>query len=167
MKVRLSVKDDLPEVVNIYNEYAYDDHVNAEEAIETYISKSDWFFKRKRNRPVLVAEDNGIIIGWLSMDTAYPGNAYKRLVSISIYISKSYRSKGVGNKLLQESLSLTHSLSIDVVVTFIFEKNIKSINFFKGNGFSQWGMLPEVAMIKDKKQGLVIMGLSILSAPTN
>lgn len=119
----------------------------------------EWFRQHEpKKRPLLVHEDNGKVVGWVSFQSFYGRPAYDNTAEISIYISPEYRGKGLGRLLLAETLELTASLSIKNVVCFIFSHNIASIKLFKSFGFQDWGQLPNVAEMDGNEYSLSIIG---------
>lgn len=49
-------------------------------------------------------------------------------------------------------------LTVDTIVAYIFGHNIPSLKLFKSFGFTQWGLLPQVAELDGIKRDLVILG---------
>jgi L-amino acid N-acyltransferase YncA len=157
--MRIATKKDLNDIVAIYNSTISTGQSTADTSEVSVESRLEWFRQHDpQKRPLLVHEDKGKIIGWVSFQSFYGRPAYDHTAEISIYISPEQRGKGVGRSLLKESLELTKQLNIKTVVCFIFSHNTPSIKLFKSFGFEEWGILPNVAEIDGVEYSLSIIG---------
>lgn len=157
--MRFATQNDLKDIVEIYNSTIATRQSTADTTKISVESRLEWFKQHEpKKRPLLVHEDNGKVVGWVSFQSFYGRPAYDNTAEFSIYISAEYRGKGLGRLLLAESLELTKSLSIKNVVCFIFSHNIPSIKLFKNFGFQEWGQLPNVAQMDGTEYSLSIIG---------
>ncbi len=157
--MRIAEEKDLDDIVAIYNSTIPTRQSTADTAEVTVASRLEWFRQHDpEKRPLLVHEDNGKVVAWVSFQSFYGRPAYDHTVEISIYIAPGYRGKGLGQTLLQESLELTKRLNIKTVVGFIFSHNTPSLKLFKSFGFEEWGLLPDVAEMDGKAYSLSIIG---------
>lgn len=150
--------NDLPEIVSIYNSTVPLRNVTADTEPVSVESKLNWFNQHSDKRPLLIITDNNKIIAWLNFHSFYGRPAYSKTVEIGIYIHADYRSKGIGQIILQKAIDLAPELEIENLLGYIFGNNESSIRLFKKNGFTIWGELPEVAEIDQKKIDLLIFG---------
>jgi len=157
--MRIATESDLPDIVSIYNSTILTRQSTADIFEVSVDSRTEWFKQHDpQKRPLLVHEDDGKIVGWVSFQSFYGRPAYDSTAEISIYISPEYRGKGLGRSLLKESLELTEQCNIKTVVCFIFSHNTPSIKLFMSFGFEEWGMLPNVAEMDGKEYSLSIIG---------
>lgn len=157
--MRLAVKSDLPAIVAIYNSTVSTRQSTADTVEVSVDSREEWFRQHTPDkRPLMVHEQDGRIIAWVSFQSFYGRPAYDHTAEISIYISPEHRGKGLGKALLGEALSMPPSLNIRTVVGFVFSHNEPSIRLLKSCGFESWGRLPNVAEMDGKEYSLSILG---------
>jgi L-amino acid N-acyltransferase YncA len=157
--MRLATEHDLPVIVSIYNSTIPTRLSTADTAEITVESRREWFRQHVPGRhPLLVHEDDGKVVAWVSFQAFYGRAAYDRTAEISIYLSPEYRGKGLGRTLMAEALALTKQLDIKTVVGFVFSHNEPSIGLFRSFGFAEWGKLPGIAEMDGKEFSLSIFG---------
>ncbi len=154
--------NDLFRIVEIYNSTISLRVATADTEKVTIESKSEWFEKHSEKRPILVEEIDNNIVAWVSFESFYGRPAYHLTAEISIYVDAQYRGKGLGYKLLDESVKLCPTLGLKNLVGYIFSHNIGSLTLFEKSGFSKWGELPEVAEMDGNLYSLSILGLKVI-----
>lgn len=152
---------DLPTIVGIYNSTIAGRMVTADTEPVSVEDRMDWFLAHKVNyRPLwVVEEETHQMIGWISFQSFYGRPAYCHTVEVSIYLSESYRGKGLGRMILKESLHRALPLGMKNFMGFIFSHNLPSVKLFESLGFKQWGLLPAIAEIDGVPMDLKILGL--------
>ena len=161
MGIRPAKEDDLTAIVNIYNQSIPSRMATADTQPVTVESKLDWYRDRSKNRPLWVATDKEEIIAWLSFQNFYGRPAYLNTAEISIYVATKYHRRGIGSKLLEQAIAFCPQLELTTLLGFVFAHNQPSINLLTNYGFSQWGHLPNVAVLDRQKRSLLILGLSV------
>jgi L-amino acid N-acyltransferase YncA len=162
MKFRNAGIEDLPLIVEIYNSTIASRLVTADTEPIAVEQKLNWFNAHNTTtRPLWMVEENDNVIGWVSFNNFYGRPAYSGTAEISIYLQPAERGKGYGKKILQYCISQAPSLKIHSLLGFIFGHNEASLRLFGNEGFTQWGHLPDVAIMDDKAYSLIIMGLKI------
>lgn len=157
--MRLAQEADLPIIVSIYNAAVPTRQSTADTVEVTVASRTEWFRQHHPDRrPLMVHEEEGTIVAWVSFQSFYGRAAYDHTVEISIYISPDCRGKGLGRVLLAEALAMTKELDIKTVVGFVFSHNVPSMRLFKSFGFDEWGKLPDIAEMDGKEFSLSILG---------
>lgn len=157
--MRPAERSDLPRIVAIYNAAVPSRLATADTDQVSIESRRPWFDAHiPDKRPILVHEENGLVAGWVSFETFYGRPAYNKTAEISIYIDPQHCSKGLGSRLLSESLALAPQLGISVLVAYIFSHNEPSINLFKKFDFEEWGKLPDIAVMDGREYSLSIYG---------
>jgi L-amino acid N-acyltransferase YncA len=157
--MRLAAESDLPAIVAIYNSTVPTRQSTADTVVVSVESRKEWFSRHTPNkRPLMVHEQDGRVVAWVSFQSFYGRPAYNHTAEISIYISPELRGKGLGRTLLGEALRMTASLNIKTVVGFVFSHNEPSIRLLKSFGFEIWGRLPDVAEMDGKDYSLSILG---------
>ncbi len=156
------MESDLPAIVAIYNSAVPTRQSTADTVEVSVESRRGWFNEHTPDkRPLMVHEQDGRIIGWVSFQSFYGRPAYDHTAEISIYIAPDRQGKGLGRKLLAEALDMAPSLNIRTVLGFVFAHNEPSIRLLEYFGFKSWGILPDVAEMDGKEYSLCILGLRV------
>lgn len=162
MLIRDAVEADLPAIVAIYNTTIPMQIVTADFAPITVESRLAWFHAHTPNeRPLWVMEIEGEIAGWLGFQSFYGRPAYYSTAELSLYVSPSFRRRGIGRQLLERAIEISPTLNLTTLLGFIFADNQASLKLFRQYGFEQWGYLPKVAKFEKGEQDLVILGKRI------
>jgi len=83
-----------------------------------------------------VAEENDRIIGYVISSLKYGKG-----VIISIAVLPEFRRRGIGSKLMKESLNFL-SKSVDYVELQVKVSNTEAISFYRKLGFKETGLIP-------------------------
>ena len=157
--MRLATESDLPAIVAIYNSTVATRQSTADTVEVSVASRVEWFRQHvPGKRPLMVHEQDGRIVAWVSFQSFYGRPAYDHTAELSMYVSPEHRGKGLGRRLLAEALAMTASLSIKTVLAFVFAHNQPSIRLLESFGFETWGRLPEVAEMDGKEYSLSVFG---------
>lgn len=156
---RIAQRDDLKEIVAIYNATIPSRQVTADAEPVTVESRIPWFeIHTPEKRPLWVTEIDGTVAAWLSFSSFYGRPAYDRTAEISVYVAEEFRRRGLGRYLLNAAITASPRLNIDTLLGFVFGHNTPSLALFERDGFARWGVLPRVAVLGDMKRDLVIVG---------
>jgi CDP-diacylglycerol--glycerol-3-phosphate 3-phosphatidyltransferase len=68
---------------------------------------------------------------------------------------------GKAKTILQFAIAAAKERNIHTLLAYIFEHNLPSIQFFQKNGFVNYGVLPEIAIMDQKHYSLGIYGLKV------
>lgn len=158
MTIRNASESDLKDIVEIYNQSIPGGLATADTQAVTIEQKTNWFHAHSEKRPIIVAEEKGVILGWVSLQNFYGRPAYSGTAEVSIYVRYGEQKKGIGEALLKHIIKITPEIDIHSLLGFIFSHNLPSISLFKKWGFEEWGHLPEVAIMNEKKISLLILG---------
>ncbi|MFY8172605.1 MAG: GNAT family N-acetyltransferase [Sphingobacteriaceae bacterium] len=156
MQIRIAEINDLAAIVHIYNSTIPSRMVTADTQSVSVAEKTDWFNNFQEPRPIWVAIENEQVIAWLSFKSFYGRPAYAGTIEIAIYIDEQFRAKGIGKTILQFAIAAAKERNIHTLLAYIFEHNLPSIQFFQKNGFVNYGVLPEIAIMDQKHYSLVI-----------
>lgn len=163
---RDATREDLPQIVEIYNSTIASRQVTSDTEPVSVESKEAWFNAHTPDhRPLWVVEQDGRILGWVSLTTFYGRPAYDGTVEISIYIHEAARGKGIGRYLVEEMMAFGPSIGIHTLLAFIYAHNPPSLQLFKAFEFEQWGYMPKVCILDGIARDVVLLGKQI--APIN
>ena len=160
--MRPATETDLPEIVSIYNSTVASRVATADTEEVSCESRLAWFRRHEaEGSPILVHEEAGQVVAWTSLSAFYGRPAYQRTAEVGIYIREKFRERGLGSRLLSETIEIASKTGLKVLLAFIFTHNIISLRLFESRGFEQWGLLPDVAEMDGRQYSLLIMGTHI------
>jgi len=159
---RIARRDDLPQIVEIYNSTVASRMVTADLEPISVESRHHWFEQHNaQTRPLWVAGHNEQIEGWLSLSDFYGRPAYWRTAEVSVYVRASARRSGVASYLMSQAVAQAAAMQIDTLIGFIFGHNVPSLALFERFGFARWGELPRVTILDGIERDVVIVGLRV------
>lgn len=160
--------DDLPAILDIYNQSIAGKQATAQLAPATSAERAHWFNEHLNNlkRPIYVvttssAESSAIIVAWGSFSDLYARTAYHISSEVSIYLHRDYHGQGLGRLLIEWMLTQAPSLGIQNVVALIFAHNTPSLKLFRKLGFEQWGYMPQVCDMQGFIADVVMLGIAL------
>jgi phosphinothricin acetyltransferase len=157
--VRDAGSDDLPRIVAIYNEAIPGRLATADTEPVTVESRRAWFETHAPGRhPIWVGEDDGRVVGWLSLQPFYGRPAYAMTAEVSVYVAAEARGRGVGRALLGRAVHVAPALGLATLLGFVFGHNEPSLRLFGALGFERWGTLPRVARLDGAERDLALLG---------
>ena len=102
--IKAAMKD-LGAITEIYNEAVLKTVATFDTEPKTVEKQKPWFESHDSMHPILVAEQDGAIVGWASLSKWSDRCAYSDTAEISVYVKEEHRRKGTGKKLIQEILN--------------------------------------------------------------
>jgi len=174
--VQRASKEDLAEVLAIYNQSIPGKQATANLTLVTLEERTAWFDEHldSSTRPIYVVKalpegdadrqsTKLPIVAWGSFSDLYARTAYHISTEISIYLNQDYQSKGLGSLLTRWMLTQAPSLGIRNIVALIFAHNQPSLGLFRKLGFEQWGYMPEVCDMDGFIADVVMLGKAVTS----
>lgn len=148
---RQAVETDLPGINEIYNMAVNHGGATADLFPVTLFKRKCWFEDHlKHGNPILVADVDGFVVGWLSFSFYRGGRAaLKHVREISYYIHPDFWGAGIASRLIKHSLSIASEMDIEVLLTFIIDGNEGSIRLMEKFDFQQWGCFPSIVHMSD------------------
>lgn len=162
--IRTAVKEDLPELTEIYNEAVSAGFQTADTQPFTVQEREKWFAAHQSNFPVYVILADQQVAGYCSLSSYRNGRAaLKFTAEISYYIRSSRQGKGMGYQLLQFTVQQALKLGFKTLIAIVLDRNLPSIRLLEKCGFAQWGALPGVADFNGTECGHLYFGRRIQS----
>src|SRR3972149_863838 len=144
IKIRNAVENDLEAIIRIYNYAIINTTVTFDTRPKTVKSQEKWFYKHSGKYPIIVAENEGGVIGWASLSRWSDRCAYDNTAEISGYVDKDNQSIGIGNRLIAEIIKIARKNKFHVIIARIAGENEISVHLHKKYGFTYAGSLKEV-----------------------
>jgi phosphinothricin acetyltransferase len=147
----------LPCITSIYNEAILQTVATFDTKPKTFQEMKTWFKIHDQKHPLIVAEQQGLVIGWASLSEWSDRCAYSETAEISLYVKKEHQGSGIGRKLLQKIMREGKKTGLHTVIVRIAEGNDRSINLFKSEKFENIGVMKEVGRKFGKRLDVVLM----------
>ena len=151
--------DDLPAITAIYAHHV----LHSTGTFETEPpSVADMGTRRadvlSKGLPYLVAEDQGLVVGFAYGNWFKPRPAYRYSVEDSIYLAPDQQGKGLGRALLSELLARCESAGIRKIMAVIGDSaNAGSVGLHRALGFTQVGVVESCGWKMGAWRDIVIM----------
>ena len=143
LTIRRAVPEDLAAITDIYNQAILNTTATFDTTIKTPEEQKAWFDKHGARYPLLVAQQDNIIVGWASMSAWSDRSAYADTAEISLYIREGHMGKGVGRKLSGAILQAGREGGLHTAIARIAEGNDISIRLAESLGFKHIGVMRE------------------------
>lgn len=142
--IRRAVIKDLAAVTEIYNEAILKTVATFDTNPKTVEDQKPWSKSHDSKHPILVAEQDGIVVGWASLTKWSDRCAYSDTAELSIYVKEKHRGKGIGAKLMKEIINEGKKTGLHTVIARIAGPNEASIRLHESAGFKHIGTMREV-----------------------
>jgi phosphinothricin acetyltransferase len=138
MIVRNATENDLPQLLEIYNDIILNTTAVYQYQLHTLEMRREWFaLKQQQGFPVFVAEENGYVAGFSTIGTFRQWQAYKYSVENSVYVASDKRGKGIGRLLLQPLIDASIQMDMHTIIAGIDATNAASLHLHKKFGFEE------------------------------
>jgi len=145
ISIRLATEDDLPGMLEIYNDIILNTTAVYEYEPHTLEMRRQWFLTKQEQRfPVFLAEEGGSLAGFSSIGPFRAWAAYKYSVENSVYVKSGLRGKGIGRLLLAPLIGAARNLKMHTIIAGIEATNEASIKLHESFGFKEVAHFNEV-----------------------
>jgi len=143
--LREATETDLPQILEIYNEVILNTTSVYSEQPHTLDMRLAWFNERTAaNFPVIVAEQNGVIVGFGSYGHFRAWPCYRFTAEHSVYVHKDYRGLGISKLLLKELISRAKNAGLHALIAGVDSDNEISLKLHLAFGFTKVAHFKEV-----------------------
>lgn len=157
LTVRDARADDTATIAVIYNQGIADRIATLETEERTPEERVAWLAARGPRHPVLVAERDGTVVGWGSLNQFNPRKAYDYVADFSVYVERAWRGKGVGSALLRALIARAKQLGYHKMVLSAFPWNALGMALYEKHGFRTVGIYKEQGLLDGKWVDTIIM----------
>jgi len=144
LTTRQATLEDLGAITEIYNEAVLKTVATFDTEPKTLEEQRIWFANHVPKYPILVAERDGLIVGWASLSMWSDRRAYSDTAKISLYVKEEHQGKGIGRKLLEAIIQEGQKIGLHTVIARIAEGSEASIHLCESVGFEHIGIMKEV-----------------------
>lgn len=140
--IRRAEMKDISALMEIYNDAILHTTATFDTVEKNYEERVAWFDEHTGKYVIFVYEEADAILGYASLSRYRERKAFDPTVEISIYIHEKYRGRGIGRKLMAETLEYAKQQEeIHVVISLITSENQASIHMHEAFGFSYCGQI--------------------------
>lgn len=144
MVIRPASSQDLSVITDIYNEAILTTTATFDTEPKTTEEQRVWFDTHGPRSPLLVAERDGLVLGWASLSEWSDRCAYSDAAEVSLYVRSEHQGKGVGRLLLEAILKEGQKAGLHTVIARVAEGNQVSVRLHESVGFEHIGVMKEV-----------------------
>jgi len=143
--IRDAQSSDAAALLNIYNEAVLNTTSVWTEQPRSLDAQMQWLEdKRQSDKPVLIAEEAGVVLGFATYGPFRTWPGYRHTVENSIYVESAQRGKGIGSQLLASLIERARAQQLHAIIAGIEATNTVSLKLHERHGFVQVGILKEV-----------------------
>ena len=137
MKVRPATRDDLPGILEIYNEAVANTTASYDYDPRTLEHRIAWFEDHLKNDlPVFVAVNELMrVIGWSALNRYHDRKGYQFTTENSVYVAAGLRGRGIGKLLTRPLVDAARQRGLHAILAGIDAENEASIRLHASFGF--------------------------------
>jgi phosphinothricin acetyltransferase len=148
---------DIEAICAIHNQGIADRIATLETSMRATDDTRAWLGERGPRHPVIVAEVDGTIVGWASLNRFNPRAVYDKVADFSVYVERGWRGTGVGRQLLDHLIEMARSIGFHKMVLAAMTYNSAGLALYSRAGFSQVGVYHEQGQLDGTWVDVVIM----------
>jgi phosphinothricin acetyltransferase len=141
--IRSANDGDMAAITRIYNQGIEDRLATLETNPKTEQEVRDTFAGRAPRYALIVAERDGQIRGWASLNPYSHRCAYDGVADLSVYVERSSRGAGIGRQLLEQLEKSARAGGFHKIVLFTFPSNQAGQRLYRRMDFREVGIFRE------------------------
>lgn len=142
--IRTAERDDLPGIVDIYNEAIETTTATFDIEPKTLAEREGWFLAHTGKWPIIVAAGDEGVLGWASLSRWSGRCAYAGTAELSFYVGSAHRGRGTGSRLAEEIVRRGKEGGLHTLLAIVADESAVSIHILSSLGFERAGHLREV-----------------------
>ena len=155
--IRAATAADVEAICAIHNQGIADRIATLDMPLRTPADTHAWLAERSPRHPVIVAELDGAVVGWGSLNRFNPRAVYDFVADFSVYIERTWRGKGIGGQLLDRLVDLARTHGYHKMVLAALALNSAGVALYTSAGFTRVGIYREHGQLDGKWVDVVIM----------
>jgi L-amino acid N-acyltransferase YncA len=162
MLIRQATDADLDTILAIHNDAILNSAAIWEDEPVERSEREAWLVARTTDgNPVLVAVEDGDVVGFASYAQWRARCGYRQTVEDSVYLAASHQGRGVGRTLLTHLIDHARAAGHHVMLADIESGNVASIRLHESLGFVEAGHLREIGRKFGRWLDLTILQLDL------
>jgi L-amino acid N-acyltransferase YncA len=155
--IRAATGADVDAICAIHNQGIEDRIATLDTTLRAPADTRTWLTERGPRHPVLVAELDGAVLAWASLNRFNPRPAYDLVADFSVYIERAWRGKGIGRQLLDHLVDLARAQGYHKMVLAAMAFNDAGLALYTRTGFTRVGVYREQGQLDGRWVDVVIM----------
>jgi L-amino acid N-acyltransferase YncA len=155
--LRRATPQDADAICTIYNQGIADRVATLDTALRTPAERRAWLAERESRHPVIVADVDGVVVGWASLNRFNPREAYDHVADFSVYVDRSWRGQGVGRRLLDRLIELARAIGYHKMVLAALDHNEAGVALYIAAGFTRVGVYREQGQLDGRWVDVLLM----------
>lgn len=141
--LREAVLQDLPSILEIYNEAVLNSTASFDLEEQTLEERSEWFHHHGDKYPLIVAELDSKVVGYACLSSFQAKPGYNYSTELSVYIDVNYRGREIGSALMSDILKRAATLGYHTVISLLSGDNEASKKLHEKFKFTYVGVVKE------------------------
>jgi len=134
----------------MYNQGIEDRVATLDEAQKSVEDIERWWADHGGRYAVCVAEEDGALVGWASLNRYSHRCAYDGVADLSVYVARERRGCGVGSKLLASLEEEAVRRGFHKIVLFTFGFNALGQGLYRKRGYREVGIFREQGRLGER-----------------
>jgi L-amino acid N-acyltransferase YncA len=155
--IRAATADDATAICRIYNQGIEDRQATLETELRTPTERAEWLAGHGPRHPVVVAEVDGQVAAWASLEPFSARRAYDHVAQFSIYVARERRGQGVGTALLRAIEEQARALGYHKLCLAALNRNVVGKALYVRQGFREVGVYREQGRLDGQWVDTVVM----------
>lgn len=140
--IRCGTQADLMAILDIYNDAILNTTAVYSYKPQSLSERISWYEQKlAAGFPLLVFEENKVVVGFATFGYFRAWPAYKYTIEHSVYVHQEHRGKHIGTLLLQELIKIANDQGYATMVAGIDANNESSKALHEKLGFSKSGII--------------------------
>lgn len=153
---------DLPAINEIYNYYVLHSTCTYQLEPETLADRRIWFDSHSSGGyPVVVAQLDGVVVGWGSLAKFHARAGYAPSVEASVYIAHEFHRQGLGRTILEHLIERGRAAGFHTVIGGASADQAASIALQESLGFTRVAHFKEVGQKFGKRLDVIYLQLML------
>ena len=157
LTLRRAAEPDLAAIRKIYNDGIEDRVATLDEDPKSAAEIAEWWASHQGRHAVLVAEREGVVVGWAALNPYHHRCAYSGVADLSIYVARDARGSGVGKALLRALEEPAREGGFYKIVLFTFPFNEAGQRLYRGLGYREVGVFKEQGRLDGRPVDVMAM----------
>lgn len=163
--IREAAREDVPAILDIYNEAVVNSTASYDLAPVTLEDRLAWFDEKTAHGwPILVAVEDGEVVGWGTYGPFRAKPGYRFTVEHSVYVKAGRRGGGLGKRLLSALIERARAEGRHVLIAGVDAENEASLRFHETLGFERVAHFREIGRKFGRWLDLVFLQLLLEDA---
>jgi phosphinothricin acetyltransferase len=144
LTIRRATVADIDAITEIYNEAILTTTATFDLEPKSREDRLQWFEEHDDRHPILVAERDGRVVGWASLNVWNRRGGYADTAETSFYVKAEHRGQGVGRQLKEAIIDEARRLKFHTLIAGAATGSDASLHLNQAFGFEIVGTFQEV-----------------------